>query len=153
MLSDKNVFYKLQTSNSRRKRIMIVILRSAIDDVVVILIQTGGVATVCLTDVLLKSNKQVFGIASEVLDIASSSSSSPSSSLATTTAICQNNNDQYRNEEEMINAIPQIEPNSSSAIVTGYHSAGDIDSLNRYNTCQGGFFFRMEILLIFYCLI
>ena len=41
----------------------------------------------------------------------------------------------------MINAIPQIEPNSNSAIVTGYHSTCGMDSLNRYNTCQGGFIF------------
>jgi isopenicillin N synthase-like dioxygenase len=96
-----------------------IIPQSTIDDLVLNLVQNGGVSTLNLPKTLADTNRKAFEIATLALDVASSTSSSGSTS-------CH---------------IPKIEPKSNSAMVTGYHSAGGNNSLSRYNNHREGFVF------------
>ena len=91
---------------------------SSIDDLVLNLVQNGGVATLTLPDNIADTNKKAFEVATLALDVASASEDS---------SLSKN--------------IPRIKKNSNSAMVTGYHSAGGADSLSRYNTYREGFIF------------
>ena len=95
---------------------MLAIPDTTLDKLVLDLLKNGGVATLHLPPNLAKIHEDAFRVATLALD--ASKDGTPSASV-----------------------VPIIQPNSNSASVTGYHSAGGDNSLSRYNVHREGFIF------------
>jgi len=114
---------------------MMTIPQSTINNLVLNLLQNGGVATLKLPQSIAETNKQAFQKVTLALDVA--------------VPIAGDDADEYVHDDDDVDVnvgssnhdIPIISPNSNSASVTGYHSAGSLNSLSRYNTYREGFIF------------
>ena len=92
-----------------------------IDQLTLSLLHNSGVATLPLPDHLTQIHQQAFQVATQALD---QSSSYVNDDIDNPAPLC-----------------PIILPNSNSATVTGYHSAGGDNALSRYNLHRQGFVF------------
>jgi hypothetical protein len=100
-----------------------------IDQLTLSLLHNSGVATLSLPDHLTQIHQQAFQVATRALDVSSSYVKANSNS----------NGDNNSNGNPA--PCPIILPNSNSATVTGYHSAGGDNALSRYNLHRQGFVF------------
>ncbi len=104
---------------------MLVIAPDVADKLALDLLENGGVATLTLPTELSEIHKKAFRDATLALDLANKEA----------------NNGEHTDDHTSTSTIPIIGPNSNSASVTGYHSAGGDNALSRYNCYREGFIF------------